>query len=146
MLLKQLITLVVIFICLEQCFGRRLKVKGLKTDTKSDGRGIIHRVCPSKVKLNCANVMYSKTCNGNYDCSYAGPQFVCCETGCTGDSKFVCVPEENSKCPYLQPITFTGLRKCNVGNDCEKGFTCCFDIAGKGYCHKPTQEEMMETY
>ena len=59
-------------------------------------------VCPSKVKLNCANVMYSKTCNGNYDCSYAGPQFVCCETGCTGDSQFVCVPEgrENLSSPY----------------------------------------------
>ena len=49
-------------------------------------------VCPSKVKLNCANVMYSKPCRPNYDCSHAGWQFVCCESGCTGDTQFVCVP------------------------------------------------------
>ena len=54
-------------------------------------------VCPSKLKLNCANVMYSKQCHPNYDCSYAGPQFVCCETGCSGDSKYVCVPEGKYK-------------------------------------------------
>ena len=63
-------------------------------------------VCPSKMKLNCANVMYSKPCHPNYDCSHAGWQFVCCESGCTGDTQFVCVPGGIS---FL--ITYTGITR-----------------------------------
>lgn len=143
MLPKQFIILVAIFASLGRCF--RTKGSLQKKNEKSDGRGFIRRICPSKVKLNCANVMYSKPCHPNYDCSYAGSQLVCCETGCSGNSKYVCVPAENSRCPYLQPITYTGLRKCRVEGDCEQGFTCCFNIADDGYCHKPTEDELMKT-
>ena len=142
MLVKQFI-LVVLFLSLGRCF--QLKKSSLRKDERSSGRSTLRRICPSKLKLNCANVMYSKPCNRNYDCTYAGPQLVCCETGCSGDSQYVCVPEENSRCPYLPPVTYTGVRKCRVERDCEEGFTCCYNIAGEGYCHKPTADELMKT-
>ena len=69
--------------------------------------------------------MYTRTCSESNICEFA--------------------PPENSRCPYLPPVTDSGLRKCGAERDCERGFTCCYNIAGEGYCHKPTEKEMMKT-
>ena len=62
-----------------------------------------------------------------------------------GDDDCEYVFTENSKCPYLQPVDYSGMRKCRIEKDCERGFTCCFNIAGDGFCHKPSEEELMKT-
>lgn len=51
----------------------------------------------------------------------------------------------NNNCLYLQPAYYTGMKKCSVDGDCDIGFNCCLNIAGEGFCHKPSQRDLQRS-